>query len=533
VDDVVRVLGQEFVRYVLGLNGDSDLPNETSLTTEQQQIIAQLRDILAQLQLPLDESRSSFVLYSALARFGSIAPGTQRSIANILRSHAGGTLEEIPETQDSFERHILALAIETYPVYLLPRPKQGSPTFWSSATLATYEHPSGIEAMRDLLRDGDLRRLFPEAPNAEAINSFTDAVDINAWWTLSSGRGGTYQAIMLVNLILNHAYASLITSRSPTPAQYIEFVQRAIYDVRALARGEVVEVPQLVGLFNLQLDDGITVPVTNGLFRAPSSREREQIFPDGGNVQVVLDTKYPLRLIEVRPWIPNEDPAITFSDEHMRDFEQSRRDSQRRVDNARLALLLASEPDSLISPVEIANIVLDPLNPGGSASWRTEIAAPVPTAMVTGEAAARATAWAETIRRRPAHNLDIGIRRLLSAATARLDPIDGFVDAVVCWENLFGTQMETTFRVTGAMAWLLEPDDATKRDTLQTELKKLYETRSQLVHGSKEPKPLEAVKLRDRAAGLAAESLRRIYLLPELLPLKSDTRSRRILLGRY
>ncbi len=531
LDDTLKVLGNAFLRYVLALADAEDPQNNTNWTTKQQEVHAQLRMMLMQLQIPLGDS-GGFALYSALSNFVSIVPGTQRSIANLLRIHAGGILMDAPETKDAFARHMFALAIESYPSYLLPRPRQGSPSFWTSATLPTHQHPSGIDAVGELLRDDSLQHLFPGSPDAESIRSFSDAVDVSSYWTLSNGQGGTQQAVLIIGFILNYAYARLAsTGTAPTLARYLDHVRQAIAEVRSLARSEVVLVPQLVGFYNLQLAEGVTVPVADGIFRAPRSGEREVIFPDGGNVHVVLETKFPLKIVEIRPWRRGEELLPIQDDRQSEVFEQSRREAQRRINDARLALLLSSEPGSLASPVEIANVVLSPVTPGGSVSWRAEVSAPTPAATVTAESAARAKDWARTIRTRQAHNLDIGIRRLLSALTTRIDPIDGFVDAVVCWENFFGTQAETTFRVTGAMAWLLEPGDTTKREALQAELKRLYETRSRLVHGSAEPEPAEAAGLRDRAVELATESLRRLYRLPSLLTLKSDTRSRHILLG--
>ena len=75
------------------------------------------------------------------------------------------------------------------------------------------------------------------------------------------------------------------------------------------------------------------------------------------------------------------------------------------------------------------------------------------------------------------------MRRLLKAAGERDDPIDVLVDAVVAWENLFGSKTESTFRVTAAVATLLEPSDKEQRDVLQKELSGIYDRRSRLVHG--------------------------------------------------
>jgi len=93
--------------------------------------------------------------------------------------------------------------------------------------------------------------------------------------------------------------------------------------------------------------------------------------------------------------------------------------------------------------------------------------------------------WSTLIDQRWTPAIDISVRRLLSAANARTDMADRLVDAVIVWENLFGTsQGETRLRISSAMAWLLAGDQST-REQLQTKLRKIYDDRSKIVHGGK------------------------------------------------
>jgi hypothetical protein len=57
------------------------------------------------------------------------------------------------------------------------------------------------------------------------------------------------------------------------------------------------------------------------------------------------------------------------------------------------------------------------------------------------------------------------MRRLLSAV-GRFDPIDGFVGAVVCCENLFEDAQDTTLRVRDSIALMLKPARANGRRLL-------------------------------------------------------------------
>ena len=191
------------------------------------------------------------------------------------------------------------------------------------------------------------------------------------------------------------------------------------------------------------------------------------------------------------------------------------------LDRTRLSLLLASTDSEVVTPVELGQMVLNPLTSGTSWSGSGMPSMGV-TSTLNSSVGQAAQTWWQKLESHP-DSLWLGSRRLLSATTSRLDPLDGFVDAVICWENMYGSGgAETTFRVCGAMARVLEPADHAKRRILFKELKDLYGHRSELVHGAKEPSPPEAGSLRDRAVRLAIASLCAMYERPDLLSAKSS-----------
>jgi hypothetical protein len=129
--------------------------------------------------------------------------------------------------------------------------------------------------------------------------------------------------------------------------------------------------------------------------------------------------------------------------------------------------------------------------------------------------------------------LRAGIRRLLLAITERMYPEDGFVDAVICWENLFSGTPETTLRVCGSMAKLLSPATKDRRRRMYKELSELYRLRNTIVHGSADDTPEEIYKSRDLAIKYAIDALRVIYTRHDLLGINnSSERGRMILLER-
>lgn len=104
----------------------------------------------------------------------------------------------------------------------------------------------------------------------------------------------------------------------------------------------------------------------------------------------------------------------------------------------------------------------------------------------------------------------IAIARLTSMVQ-RFDNVDSFIDAVIVWENLFGTgdNQELSYRVSTNMACVLS-DAPAERVALQSELKKLYNLRSSVVHGGKHLTPWEAQATRHRAQVLTIHATQRL-----------------------
>lgn len=101
--------------------------------------------------------------------------------------------------------------------------------------------------------------------------------------------------------------------------------------------------------------------------------------------------------------------------------------------------------------------------------------------------------------------LDVAASRVLRAISERRDYTDVLIDAVIAWENVFGSsQGEPTLRVTGCMARVLAPDPV-ERAELRTELSSMYALRSKAVHGNSQIKVSDAAtcyKALDYAIGL-------------------------------
>lgn len=88
-----------------------------------------------------------------------------------------------------------------------------------------------------------------------------------------------------------------------------------------------------------------------------------------------------------------------------------------------------------------------------------------------------------TIKDKDLSSINIAMNRLLSATCMRDSLDDMLIDAVMCWENIIGSEHEVTFKVCASMAKLLSENN-NDRNLIFKELKTIYNERSELVHGN-------------------------------------------------
>lgn len=107
---------------------------------------------------------------------------------------------------------------------------------------------------------------------------------------------------------------------------------------------------------------------------------------------------------------------------------------------------------------------------------------------------------------------DVAIHRLTSMVERSSD-VDAFVDAVIVWEALFarGSTAELSYRLSTVMACVLS-DNPIERVAYQQEIKKLYNMRSQVVHGGRHLTQSDAFITRQRAQQLTLSAVRRLVL---------------------
>jgi hypothetical protein len=207
------------------------------------------------------------------------------------------------------------------------------------------------------------------------------------------------------------------------------------------------------------------------------------------------------------------------------------RNFRNEVNRVCLAIVLAAPRDAFLSPVQGWSAAVNPLSDMNHSQMSNarSFNSPYPMQAIGKAMEGKIARFASLIERHP-EVLKAGIRRLLLAITERMYPEDGFVDAIICWENLFSGTPETTLRVCGAMAKLLSPANGERRNNMYRDLAALYSLRNGIVHGSADDLPEDIYKKRDQAIRYAIDALKALYARDELLGTNDSNKRGRMLL---
>lgn len=445
----------------------------------------------------------------------SYFPDWGNTPASSLHLFSSGSMPDTAST-DPLEQALAELAVDVYPTFLSPVAPLRSA--WAPQISS---HPK-FQAIQTLMFQADepLMRLFPDADFSlpiESVNGTTDSLTRFAHF--SDGSAGELYFGALIQCILQAASGGWSAGESGLES-YVKSVRQSLGDARNLARGEEISVQGFVGCYNAQLAAGTEeIALDKGRFRRQTPSEVAAT-KQGSLDQVVFELPVKLKIMEKSP--TNDELSST---------QESIRQA---VSRARMAALLCSVDGNVLAIGEDFQSWPNPLaNGGGLTLSPTQMPRTLrssPPLSADNEADIRE--WDSILGDIPI-GLKTGQQRLLTAVSERHHPHDAFIDAVVVWETLFGGKAETQLRVCAALAHLLEPDNPEQRYALFLRTKKMYDTRSKLVHGGNHQLSYaQATELRDEALGIALNAWRTILRTESLLKCAdSAVRSNMVIMG--
>jgi len=297
-------------------------------------------------------------------------------------------------------------------------------------------------------------------------------------------------------------------------------VRESVQDLRRVVNGGPVAGEQVIAFDGLSLPEGRTIDTPWGALRnAPSTPNlRIRFFSRFARVLLFVPIEISVKLdraaeVPIPPANPNDSRRIVEA-----------------VTRLPLACCLALDQARRVAPLETWRTVLTPFTYSGYSQPYVFAPPRSHTVTLTPPECDEVEAWARSIQDHHAESIDVSAFRLVSAVGQRLAIADKLIDAVIVWENLFGTTPETSFRLCAAITKLLEPE-VLKRLALMKQLQKVYGLRSTVAHGStSEGADLQGAA--NEAIETAVRCLRAMYRdRVDLMPLRSKDRADTLLLS--
>ncbi|GAA1545106.1 HEPN domain-containing protein [Nocardioides humi] len=379
-------------------------------------------------------------------------------------------------------------------------------------------------AAEAFLHDPDLTRFFPQQDGDVDSHGNIVAMGLLTW--LPAG-GGTTDIRIVVGTVVEQTLARMRFEHALHEDNLVDYVRESLGMLRRSARGEEVPIV-LSGLVGVEVAEAIDCG-TWGLIPT------EGLAISNGDVlghqtpKSAFWLKASQQLVGcIRNDAPREDIDAAFSRMGERDRTHS---TALRRQIRRLQFCIAAWATERAKTVDVTATLhwsLFPLYSSQTPYVVTTRGGHADVHLTQSDLANIAIIMNELDE--ITDRLDIALTRIIRASSERRDPVDVLIDAVVAWENMFGSKTETTFKVCAAISWLLEPDDRTKRLAMFNKAKTIYDARSDVVHGAAIAQPDKQRELAQEALEIATGAYRAIHARADLKDLKPSTRSERLLL---
>jgi hypothetical protein len=427
------------------------------------------------------------------------------TMAADLRSLAGGSIAA-PDSDDPIARPLLRLGGQLAGIYLLrPEADPIMRSFLGVAGMAAgHGHPLAAEVEQAAIASLSLEHWLAEGKIVMR----------------SSGSGSTFTTQLLAAQLLTDASTRwLLNPDWPQLGPFFEAITETVKALRRVADGRTAQVPALIGVAGVRLAEDTQADLPWGVLR-PLRRHEIERLPESP-VETVLEALVPFRVAAIDSnlaSLPTEiAESLTFS--------------VRLSHHVALALLLAGARPPRVAMTPAFRLITDPIQ-GIPQLGRSTVE---PSAAVELSAAdtAQLESWSRSYADHHHRSLDVATRRAVGAA-GRLDTGDAFIDAIIGWDNLFGSAAgESQLRIAASFARLLETD-ARERHQLAKQVKVDYDLRSRLVHGDISELPQDqASTAPGRALDLLLRALRMLYTeRRDLLAMNSGQRSQALLLDK-
>ncbi|RZN13606.1 MAG: hypothetical protein EF812_07330 [Methanosarcinales archaeon] len=500
----VKNMGHKILAYMLNINDQNALEltnGNFDLDENQLEVFKGFIQICRQLRIQsIDQGDvDSRIMYSLPEIFLG-----EKHLFNVWREQLGGKLLTI-ETEDKVVNLASCLALELYPLFLIkpPRSRHHFANTFSHISLALYKLSAHKELYKEILKDDSLKKIFS--------NIGENDMDTTGSYMASTGLGGGIQLSVFPERLISNAYELIQLHGLISQEALLQAIEQVINMVRDVANGKTIHVPVFVGFQNLGLENIDLIDIEWGKIRGynpemldliPQEARPSSLGGENKTLGFILESEYPYK-VDFSP--QNEDKCVWPPE-----LEQARNKLDNTKENLSLIFALAIERDPPVGINVAWTLIFDPMSLGANISWPKRTISPMPYYLLSSDSSESVKYWSSIITSLNDNKIRIAIRRILSSINERANPIDGFVDSIIAWENLFGANAELSYRISISISKLLKAS-LEDRLKLQKEIVDFYNDRSKIVHGSKEISYEDAEQKRNECLQIALCSLRKLY----------------------
>lgn len=517
----IKNMGHKILGFILNIKDEEALEvlnGQYDLSEERAEVLSGFIQICRQLRMQgIDQGDVDFSVFHTLPQILQ----NNRHIFNLWHEQLGGEQVHV-DIPDLVVSSAAKIALETFPIFLIKLPTNSHffMNTFSHLSSLTYKLEERRNLIDGIMADPSLAKLFTNVGENE--------MDTHCQYMSSSGRGGGLQLAVFPDTLIANAYELMKLRGDISRDSLLASVAETIDMLRNLGEGNQIEVPAFVGFHNVGLDDFSEMEIESGKIRA-YNEEILSLIPNqarpstlgGGNkiLGLIFEYKYPYKIILGEQQDGNRWPP---------ELEQARKKLELSRENLSFTFALAINRTPAIGINQAWSLVFDPLSHGINISWSNSARSPMPHYLLKSSEIEAITYWAKIINDSDNEKIRLAIRRILSSINDRMNPIDGFIDSIIAWENLFGGNSELSYRISVSIAKLLK-GSAEERLELQSKVVKYYTERSKIVHGVKEISHDVAVQKRDECLQIALDAIKKLYI--EHRNLLSDTeRSKKLAL---
>jgi hypothetical protein len=264
---VEEAVGKRLLAYILNCEEDT-LPAlcscDTTLSERQRAVV----DLLVEFQTRFPTGLDELNIKLTVERYLTQASADGKTLAALLHGHVTEDMstEGIPTGQDDLERALIALAVDTYPLLLLPpNPALPSVAHKHGPHIAglLFNHPQQVVFGEAILRDAVLGNIY--ASQGESSGHII---------TVPRGTDEHNQQLLLVSDMILRAAWRKFEAQELTLANFVAVALEELNILRAVHAGERQSAAARIAFTGVLLPPGRELRLAEGTVRAVNEQDR-------------------------------------------------------------------------------------------------------------------------------------------------------------------------------------------------------------------------------------------------------------------